>query len=305
MIASVSIRNVQCLRRLEVPLRPLTVLVGNNDTGKSTFLRALWHLSTGTAPTRSFGAEPRQALVLEAALGGDRFPIAIGAAPPIPYRRVLVTQLPANGVQLVGQGFYDNQGVPELGANGSNVPALLDHFFRHDEPRWKDFKNALKAQVPGVQDVQIATPDPSTRRVDLVIENGQRMPADQASTGVRALIFYLALAYHPTPAPLILIEEPETGLHPKRLEDVMRLLRAIAEGQHGSPAQVVLSTHSPYLLDCVDLEKDQVLVFRRLPDGTRTAEPADTARLKVFLDEFKLGEVWFNRGEDGLVKEGV
>ena len=31
------------------------------------------------------------------------------------------------------------------------------------------------------------------------------------------------------------------------------------------------------------------------------AEPADTERLKVFLDEFMLGEVWYNQGEEGLV----
>ena len=37
--------------------------------------------------------------------------------------------------------------------------------------------------------------------------------------------------------------------------------------------------------------------------GSRTAEPADAERLKVFLDEFMLGEVWYNEGEEGLVKK--
>ena len=81
----------------------------------------------------------------------------------------------------------------------------------------------------------------------------------------------------------------------------MSLLRDITQAKHGQPAQVVVSTHSPYLLDLVDMAKDQVLVFRRQEDGSCTAEPADAERLKVFLDEFMLGEVWYNQGEEGLV----
>ena len=99
-----------------------------------------------------------------------------------------------------------------------------------------------------------------------------------------------------------MVEEPENGIHPKRLADVVALLREIAEGKHGDRAsQVILTTHSPYLLDRVDLTRDQVLVFRRNADGSRSAEPVDAERLKLFLDEFMLGEVWFNQSEEGLV----
>lgn len=54
------------------------------------------------------------------------------------------------------------------------------------------------------------------------------------------------------------------------------------------PAQVVLTTNSPYLLDHVDIDQDQVLVSRRAQDGSREVVPVDAPRLKVFLDEFKL-----------------
>ncbi len=99
-----------------------------------------------------------------------------------------------------------------------------------------------------------------------------------------------------------MIEEPENGVHPKRLCDIVNLLRRIVTGQHSDrPSQVILTTHSPYLLDAVDLSRDQVLVFRRNSDGSRTIEPADKERLDIFLDEFMLGEVWYNQGEDGMV----
>ena len=81
-------------------------------------------------------------------------------------------------------------------------------------------------------------------------------------------------------------------------------MREITEGKHGEhAAQVILTTHSPYLLDHVDLDRDQVLVFQRQDDGSRTAQPVDASRLKNYLDEFMLGEVWFNESEEGLVSK--
>ena len=117
------------------------------------------------------------------------------------------------------------------------------------------------------------------------------------------MLFFLALAHHPSPPNLILVEEPENGVHPKRLSEIVDLLRAISKGEHGGGSQIILTTHSPYLLDSISLDTDQVLVFRREPDGRRSAQAVDAEGIKVFLDEFKLGEVWFNEGEDNLVQK--
>jgi predicted ATPase len=116
------------------------------------------------------------------------------------------------------------------------------------------------------------------------------------------LFFFVALAYHPNPPQVALIEEPENGVHPKRLKDIVTLLRDLTTGKlAGHHVQVILSTHSPYLLDHIHVPEDQVLVFHRESDGRRTARPVDEKHLKAFLDEFMLGEVWFNQGEEGLL----
>ena len=78
------------------------------------------------------------------------------------------------------------------------------------------------------------------------------------------LFFFVALAHHPNPPHVALIEEPETGVHPKRLRDIVELLRGLTRGEFaGRAVQAVLTTHSPYLLDHVTLPEDQVIVFRR------------------------------------------
>jgi predicted ATPase len=179
---------------------------------------------------------------------------------------------------------------------------MLDYMLRKSRPQLFALIEKLRELIPGFEDLGIATPKPQLRRVDLVIENGLTLPADCASAGLRLLLFFLTLAYRPAPPTIILVEEPENGIHPRRLGEVMRLLRGLSQGDFGGhAAQVILTTHSPYLLDHVNIETDQVLVFQRAEDGSRTAEPVDAQRLKNFLDEFMLGEVWFNEQETGLL----
>jgi predicted ATPase len=202
------------------------------------------------------------------------------------------------------QGYAEDKdpNALQLGDDGSLVPAMLDYMLRKSRRQFFALIEKLRELIPGLEDLDIATPKPPLRRVDLVIENGLTMPATYASTGLRLLLFFLTLAYHPSPPKLVLIEEPENGIHPRRLGEIMQLLRALSEGEFGGHvAQVILTTHSPYLLDHVNIEKDQVLVFQRMEDGGRVAQPADAKRLKNFLDEFMLGEVWFNEEERGLV----
>jgi predicted ATPase len=162
----------------------------------------------------------------------------------------------------------------------------------------------LKELIPGLVDLKIETPSAQDRRIDLELENGIVMEAQLSSYGVRLLIFFVALANHPDPPKTILLEEPETGVHPKRLVDIVGLLRGLSEGAFAhEKTQVILTTHSPYLLDFIDPERDQVLVLERESDGSRVAHPVDTERLGVFLDEFMLGEVWLNQEESGLVEK--
>jgi predicted ATPase len=315
MLDRIDIQNFRCLKSVQVPLRPLTVLVGPNDSGKSAFLAAVGGLAGILNPHEvanrwRFDPQIRVSIVGRTAEGqvdvkpqSSADKNALSAAARERLNPTILFHLRSQGVQTQSAGQDDAAGPPQIGTGGENVSTLFDYLLRKDRRRFFAAVDAIKTLVPGVEDVEVATPAPALRRLDLVIEHGLRIHADQASTGIQLLLVFVALAYHPTPPRTILIEEPETGIHPKRLAEVMHLLRDITMGVHGDhPAQVIVTTHSPYLLDLVDPETDQVLIFRRNEeDGSRTAEPADVDRLKLFLDEFMLGEVWYNQGEEGLV----
>jgi len=326
MLNRVQINDYRCLREVDVPLKPLTVLIGPNNTGKSAFLSAIELLGkTPEKPDGNFLAKNTDLwnldLSTEASLvgtteAGNEVRVERG---PInePERDFWVRK--GNNSEIVPIAFFDNaalipemtsegvvegQGVPQLDDKASNVPAYLDVLLRRDRDRFFRITSTLRDLIPGFVDLNIETPSVQQRRIDLVLENNITMDASLASYGVRLLIFFVSLANHPNPPNTILLEEPETGLHPARLKDVVELLEGLSEGKFADhQAQVILSTHSPYLLDCIDVEKHQVLVFERKSNGSRVARPVDTDRLKVFLDEFMLGEIWVNQEEHGLVKK--
>ncbi len=295
MFTSVRIQNYRSLREVDVPLGPLTVAIGANNTGKSTFLTAvgaavsssgLWKLGDHDGFQAGGGAGSVQ---LAPVLGSPLTPFKV--------------QLPATGPTMRTPGVQDHLGAPELASNGQNVAALVDWMLRRDRTRFFAFVDAACALIPGLKDLHISTPTAAERRIDLEAENGWTHPADEGSAGVRLLLFFLALAWHPTPPDVVLIEEPENGLHPARLREVMALIRGLVDGVHAPKRiQVVLTTHSPYLLSCVRVPDDQVLVFSRGADGACTAQPLDAERLAPFLEDFALGELWSNLGEAGLVK---
>jgi len=189
-----------------------------------------------------------------------------------------------------------------LASDGDNLADVLDFFLRNDRKRFDTIEASVREHVPGVEKINVSTRgSPANRSIDLVIDNGLTIDGAKASAGVCLILFFVVLAHHPDPPKLILLEEPENGVHPRRLTEIVNLLRATTEGKYGSAAQVVLSTHSPYLLDNLNHATDQILVFQRKADGIRTAARMSEDRLKEFMGEFMLGEVWFNQGEAGLI----
>ena len=320
LIEKVSIENYKCFRSLDVSLKPFNVLVGANNTGKSSFLESLsaatdfgkriarkdeyFRFDSDRPPEIRLQIDGHELGPLRhaKALGGitrwsqDQLHL-LSSILPIRYFDV-----PKLILRMESEGAASNTNVAEIvGNQGKELAALMDVMLRKNRKLFYRMIDLLTNLIPGLEDIDVDTPTSKFRSVNLVLDNGLEMPASLASMGVRLMIFFAAFAFHPSPPKLILIEEPETGVHPKRLADIVKLLRGISTGEMGqSPAQIVLTTHSPYLLDCVDLETDNVLVFQREDDGSRSATPVNKQRLQSYMDEYMLGEFWFNGGEDVL-----
>lgn len=83
---------------------------------------------------------------------------------------------------------------------------------------------------------------------------------------------------------VILLDEPEIGLHPCAIELLASLLRRAS-----IDSQVIAATQSPILVD--HFEPEDVLVADRMQGATKLRR-LDSERLKVWLEDYSLGELW-------------
>ena len=125
------------------------------------------------------------------------------------------------------------------------------------------------------------------------------MPASQASDGTLLVLAYLSILYLPKPPRLLLVEEPENGIHPKRLRDILEILRNLIHEQPHT--QVVLTTHSPYGVDL--FKPEEVTLCTKLDTGEiRTTRLSDRPDVVRQLGVFTLGEIWTSEGDDKIAE---
>jgi predicted ATPase len=130
-------------------------------------------------------------------------------------------------------------------------------------------------------------------------ENGGEISASQASDGMLLVLAYLTVLHLPQPPRVLLIEEPENGIHPARLEEVLKILRDLIESQDHT--QVVMTTHSPYVLDYFKPE-EVTLCFKDEDGAARTQRLSESKRVREQLDVFTLGEIWAGEGDKRLLE---
>jgi predicted ATPase len=121
----------------------------------------------------------------------------------------------------------------------------------------------------------------------------QPIPAVRLSDGTLRFLCLLAILCHPEPPPLVVIEEPELGLHPDALGLVAELLVEASKRM-----QLVVTTHSPSLVASLSDVPDAVLVCERDDEGTHFRRPADRKGLDEWLERYSLGDLWL-MGEIG------
>ncbi|HSS76565.1 MAG TPA: AAA family ATPase [Thermoanaerobaculia bacterium] len=83
---------------------------------------------------------------------------------------------------------------------------------------------------------------------------------------------------------LIVVDEPELGLHPYALNVVAALFKKVSHH-----TQVLISTQSSSFLDNFDPE--DIVTVNREGNESKLTRP-DTEKLEAWLDEYSLGEVW-------------
>jgi predicted ATPase len=178
-------------------------------------------------------------------------------------------------------------GAPDaLSPDGANLAAVLARLRAEtaDETRPQgvldDIAADLNALIPGVARLQADT-DKGGReyRVELTMRDGMPFSSRVVSDGTLRVLALLTLLHDPRHRGLVCFEEPENGVHPGRVKDLVRRLRDMVTS-FGSDedsaaiqplSQLLLNSHSPVVLSALVDEQ------RRAVGGTVLF--ADTAAM--------------------------
>ena len=182
--------------------------------------------------------------------------------------------------------LYDNRG---LRTDGSNLAAFL-FFLRSMHPQsYQTIRRTVQMVAPFFDDFDLA---PQLLNPEMILlewrHNGSDAYFNAASLSdgtLRFIALATLLLQPPRLRPsVILLDEPELGLHPYAITLLASLVK-----QAAVDSQIIMATQSPTLLD--HFEPEDVIVANRVR-GEATFERLDAEKLAVWLEDYSIGELW-------------
>jgi len=140
--------------------------------------------------------------------------------------------------------------VTDIGSRGELIAPFL-YRLKSSEAHRKYFRaigRALRTAIPTVEGLDVDL-DPRRGTLDIVIrQEGTPYSSRVVSEGTLRVLALCCLAANPWPGELIAFEEPENGVHPRRIGVIADLLSSMADQGRN---QVVVTTHSPTLISAM------------------------------------------------------
>ena len=348
----VSVRGFRSLASVDLPIRPLNVLIGQNGAGKSnfvelfTFVREVVEERLQQYTARRGGAErllfygskrtpelivslrfpPNgYAFALEAT-DDDRLIIAeeqcsfdTGGAKPYRERMAVPGSLESGLAKDVRRTKYgvphyvlgvlrdwrvyhfhdtsreaavkklaDIEDVHALKSDAANLAPFLRWLSLEHQKHYKILLHSIRGVLPFFKDF-VFRPNPfnqqqmrlewQDKHSDLVFTG------HDLSDGSLRFICLATLLLQPDLPSVVLLDEPELGLHPTALEALARLLKRAA-----ARTTVLVSTQSVNLVNSFDPE--DIVVTDRDEQGATTLHRLEAGPLATWLQEYSLGELW-------------
>jgi predicted ATPase len=200
----------------------------------------------------------------------------------------------------------------EITANGLNLPATL--FRLHSEKKEKDVYQTLTNKLKGlVENVQEISVDKDEKRDLLTLQirfkEGLILPAQSLSDGTLRFLGLAIMEEDSSGSRLICLEEPENGINPKKIQEMVELLEGMATdtgytvNEDNPLRQVIINTHSPIVVSAVSdqslyLAKSKesfIELFKKKKSYTGFSALKNTwktdEKYPISIDETTLGEI--------------
>ncbi len=164
------------------------------------------------------------------------------------------------------------------GRTRPRAPALYDALLSRNIPAFLAIAKRFTELFPTVQSLRMVNSDEARKPLGLTLTDGTEVGPEAMSEG---MLYWLAFAVieHLSPVGMILIEEPENGLHLSRIAEVMRILREVSQR-----TQIPIATHSPLIIN--ELAPEEVTIVTRRPETGTICTPM--TQTKNFAERSKV-----------------
>ena len=325
MLDSITFQNVKVLRKATLPLSPFTLIVGPNGSGKSTALQALLAVKHTNQPdfgkVVTAGLEAAGQVNAKITLQWNELHDRIVTTTTWYRSHQELSHTRPSGERVSGSEYMldsllygirvyaldastiiqpvNLEPAAELSPNGNNLAGVMDSLRDKEPERFEALNQELGRWLPEFDRILFETPSTGQRAFLLRTRKGHHaIPARDLSQGTVLALAILTMAYLPDPPPLIGVEEPERGVHPRLLRNIQTALYRLSYpeqcGEDRQPVQVIATTHSPYFLDLYKEPPEEIVIAQRTTDGATFERLSDQPHIMEVLDDAPLGEVWYS-----------
>jgi predicted ATPase len=200
-----------------------------------------------------------------------------------------------------------NPGVPDptvMSPEGVGLHSALASMALNDPDSWQALQDNLRRIIPSIRRLRHTKTSNIGHPTALLFDTvgADSVPADQVSEGT-LLVLGMLTALHALGRPsLVLLDDLDRGLHPRAQKELITLLRGLLDTN--SDLQIVATTHSPYMLDCMGVNEVRIC-FLNEDDGATVCAPLTShPKYPKWKAEMTPGEMWSLFGEKWIV-EGV
>ncbi|MBM4274283.1 MAG: chromosome segregation protein SMC [Deltaproteobacteria bacterium] len=178
-----------------------------------------------------------------------------------------------------------------LSREGSNAAAILRRLKKDEQSAWryKRLCNLLSKVVQGIDQVEYH-PVGQKETIQIKQDVGTKYPwtfdALNMSDGTLRILGLLLAVYQPGFHSVIAIEEPESTVHPAVTEIIIEVLMDASNER-----QVLITTHSPDILDYKYLQDSQIRIVTMENYSTLIAELSQSSRQAIREHLYTPGEL--------------
>ena len=180
---------------------------------------------------------------------------------------------------------------------GQGIAYALVDILHTNRKSFDELEERLTRLVPNIQRIILPRGENQTFLLELVDRYSEHhIPAFDISDGTLRILAFLTALYQENTPSIICFEEIENGVHPWLLHKMIELLKIVStEGITSKPVQVLITTHSPVLLNYVEPHQVRAVELDREGKTQVHTLPTDSVRFQKALEAYDgaLGELWF------------